>query len=153
MLTPRRHRASAFPATMSASTTDRRVPRRPTPSERALDEQRVERAVALAFAPMHKAAFGVALGVVLALGMLLLTLGGLMLDPGGTVPLELLRQYFAGYERSVLGAFVGAAWGFFIGFIAGWFLAFMRNFVLATWLLIVRARAEWAASRDFLDHI
>ncbi len=117
------------------------------------DGERVERVVALAFAPMHKEALGVALGIVLGLLVALATVAGLALDPDGRVPLELLAQYFAGYERSITGALIGSAWGLFVGFIAGWFLAFLRNLFLATWLLVIRARAEWAATRDFLDHM
>ena len=38
-------------------------------------------------------------------------------------------------------------------FMAGWFTAFCRNFVIAVSIWSVRARAELASTRDFLDHI
>lgn len=113
----------------------------------------MERALALAFAPLHKAAFGVAIGIAGALVLFSLTVAGLVLDPAGRTNLALLAEYLAGYEQSWPGALIGAAWGFFVGFVAGWFFAFTRNLVLAIWLLIVRARADIAATRDFLDHI
>ena len=65
----------------------------------------------------------------------------------------MLRNYFAGYTVSWAGAFIGAAWAGFTGFVFGWFLAFARNFVLATEIVILRARAELTQTRDFLDHI
>lgn len=121
----------------------------PGPSQ----EQVIERVAALAFAPLHKAAFGMGIGTAAALVLFLLTAAGLTLDPGNHAGLSLLSQFLTGYSETWAGAFIGAAWGFFIGFVAGWFFAFTRNLVLAIWLLIVRARAEMSATRDFLDHV
>jgi hypothetical protein len=109
--------------------------------------------VLLAFAPVHKRAFGVAMGAAVALAVFLATVASLIIDPEGRFSLELLGQYFAGYTVSLPGAVIGAAWGFFVGFIAGWFTAFARNLAVATWIFIARTRAELAATRDFLDHI
>lgn len=106
----------------------------------------------LAFAPVHKRAFGVAVGIALGLAMFLATLVSLILGRAQE-EMSLLSVYFAGYSVSWIGALVGAGWGFFVGFIAGWFTAFTRNLLMAIWLLIVRARAEFRATRDFLDHI
>ena len=69
------------------------------------------------------------------------------------VGIELLANYFFGYTVSWLGACIGAWWGFVTGFVAGWFFAFVRNFSTATWLLVVRVKAELFEVRDFLDHI
>lgn len=118
-----------------------------------VDERVLEAELVHAFAPMHKLAFGVAIGSVCALGLFTLTALRLVLDPQGRTDLSLLAQFLAGYEESWAGALIGAAWGFFIGFVAGWFLAFVRNLVLAIWLLVVLARADMQATRDFLDHI
>ncbi|MEX0741457.1 MAG: hypothetical protein WD079_01585, partial [Phycisphaeraceae bacterium] len=107
----------------------------------------------LAFAPVHKFAFGVAVGMALALCIGVLTVLAMVLDPEGQGHLGLLSQYFAGYSLSAAGAVIGAAWGFFVGFMAGWFMAFTRNFAVALWLFAVRTRAELRATRDFLDHI
>lgn len=107
----------------------------------------------LAFAPVHKRALGIAVGLVAALVVAGLTLASLVLDPEGRFPLALLGQYFAGYTVSVPGIAIGAAWALFVGFVAGWFAAFARNLTVATWIFLVRARAELRATRDFLDHI
>ncbi len=107
----------------------------------------------LAFLPIHKRAFGMAVGI--ASGLLVFALTAIYVvrrpDPG--FQLYVLREYFYGYTVSWSGAFVGFAWGFVAGFVAGWFIAFCRNLVLAASLWLTRTRAELAASRDFLDHI
>ena len=113
----------------------------------------VQQQLVLAFAPLDKRAFGLALGVVLALSTVALTAASLLVDPQQQFPLVLLREYLVGYEVSVRGAFIGGIWMFFIGFVWGWFLAFCRNLMLAIWLISVQMGADVAASRDFLDHI
>jgi hypothetical protein len=105
-----------------------------------------------AFAPVDKLAFGVAVGMALGLAVFLATLASLMLGRAQE-EMALLSVYFAGYSVTWVGAMVGAGWGFFVGFIAGWFTAFARNLLMAIWLLVVRTRAEFRATRDFLDHI
>jgi hypothetical protein len=107
----------------------------------------------LAFAPLHKRAFGMAVGVATGLAIAIFTVAGVLLDPYGIGPLGLLGQYLAGYAVTWNGVAVGAAWGFFTGFIAGWFFAFARNLAVAIWIFAVRTRAELRATRDFLDHI
>jgi hypothetical protein len=110
-------------------------------------------AAAFAFAPLHKRAFGTAIGATAALGTFLVTAIYLLRDPQPGFDLGLLAQYFAGYTVSWRGAFVGAAWAGMAGFVAGWFLAFARNLVLTVTLLLIRSRAELEQTRDFLDHI
>jgi hypothetical protein len=107
----------------------------------------------LAFAPLHKRAFATAVGCAAALAVLLLSLASYVLDPADQVNIALLSEYLTGYEVSLGGSLIGAAWGFFVGFVAGWFFAFCRNLVIATWVFLVRTRAELDATRDFLDHI
>jgi hypothetical protein len=108
---------------------------------------------ALAFAPLHKRHFGTAIGVAAALTVAVFTILDLLLNPGEDRPLNLLNQYFAGYDVSWQGAVIGALWAFFVGWIGGWFLAFCRNFVLAATVFWVRAKTNFTASREFLDHI
>jgi hypothetical protein len=120
----------------------------PSPSEMPADRE-----LALAFAPVHKRAFGIAIGTALAVAVLLATAAAVVLDPAGGFNMELLAEYFAGYSLSWTGAVIGAAWAFFVGFVAGWFTAFVRNLVVAAWVFLVRTRAELAATREFLDHI
>ncbi len=112
-----------------------------------------ETSIARAFAPLDKAALGVALGAVFAVLVAFGTVASMLMDPTQRFPLALLNQFFAGYEVTWPGALTGAAWGFFTGFCWGWFLAFARNLVLASWILSLRVRGDIATSREFLDHI
>lgn len=117
------------------------------------EPSRLPRELLLAFAPVHKSAFGVAVGVVMATLVLLLTLVSIGIPAGRRPPIELLANYFRGYSVSGAGALIGAAWAGFMGFVFGWFLAFCRNLILAVSLFVIRTRAELAQTRDFLDHI
>jgi hypothetical protein len=109
--------------------------------------------ILLAFAPLHKAALGAAVAIVCATGFALLTLADLAIDPHRRAGLDLLGHYFYGYSTSLRGAAIAFFWGGVVGFVAGWFVAFARNVVMALWLLYVRARADWVATSNFLDHI
>lgn len=113
----------------------------------------IEAAVLRAFAPMHKRAFGLAVGTTVGFGIFGLTVFHVVLRPVDALSIELLAQYFYGYSVSLSGAFIGAWWAFVAGFVAGWFLAFLRNVAVALWLMTVRIRANLAETRDFLDHI
>ncbi|MEP7324698.1 MAG: hypothetical protein ABI836_02015 [Gemmatimonadota bacterium] len=110
-------------------------------------------AVALAFAPLHKRALGIAIGVAIGLSFFLVTVMALLNPPEQGVGFSLLSQYFAGYEVSWTGALVGFFWGFVIGFVGGWFVAFCRNLVIAFSIFMIRAKSELSQTRDFLDHI
>jgi hypothetical protein len=107
----------------------------------------------LAFAPLHKRALGVALGLVGGLAVFAVTAFHLIALGGSPDPIRLLSQYFSGYEVSWPGAFIGFFWGFVSLFVFGWFAAFLRNLVLATFVFIARTREELRQTRDFLDHI
>ena len=128
----------------------------PRPAERRISgpelEHAVERALVLAFAPLHKRVFGTAIGIGAAVVVAVATFISVLLLPTDT-GLRLLSAYFRGYQVSWSGIFIGAAWAGAVGFIGGWFLAFVRNFALATWLLLIRVRANLSQTRDFLDHI
>jgi hypothetical protein len=106
----------------------------------------------LAFAPLHKRAFGTAIGVASALVIMAITVVHVVTQPVGP-DISLLRHYFYGYDVSWTGALIGGFWAFVAGFVAGWFVAFCRNFVIAISVFLTRARAELQATRDFLDHI
>jgi hypothetical protein len=105
------------------------------------------------FAPLHKRALGLAVGSTAAAALFALTAFHILVVQDGPVPLYLLGQYFYGYEVSWRGAVIGAWWSFVAGFAAGWFLAFLRNFTVATWMFLVKTRAELTHTSDFLDHI
>ena len=109
--------------------------------------------LALAFAPLHKRALGVACGLTAGLVVFLATAVHLIVQPQVAIDLSLLAQYFRGYSVSWTGAVIGFLWGGFVGFVSGWFLAFCRNLVIAVSLFLTRTKAELAATQDFLDHI
>ena len=118
----------------------------------------VLKAIAFAFAPLHKRRFGLAVGVATGTLLLVITVVDLLREGAGvpndpTFSLQLLGAYFAGYTVSWTGALVGFGWGVVVGAVAGWFLAFIRNVVVATQVFLIRTRAELARTRDFLDHI
>lgn len=117
------------------------------------EQDELNRQLALAFAPLHKRAFGVALGTATGTTIFALTLAYMIRGPSGGPGLYLLAQYFKGYTVSLPGALIGWGWGFLAGFVAGWFLAFCRNLIVAVSVFMIRARAEMAQTRDFLDHI
>lgn len=121
-----------------------------TPSRSDLStDERLE----LLFAPLHKRAFGMAVGIAAAVLTALVTAVPLIRGNGDPVNLALLAQYFRGYSVSWTGLLVGAAWSGFVGFVMGWFIAFCRNALLAFRVLVLRARAEYSQTRDFMDHI
>lgn len=106
----------------------------------------------LAFQPLHKRAFGIAVG--LAAGVSVAAATAIVLLRGDeTINLQLLDAYFTGYTVSWPGVLVGFGWAFVVGFTAGWFVAFCRNLALAVSAFVLRARAELFQTRDFLDHI
>ena len=107
-----------------------------------------------AFAPLIKRAMGFAIGATFGLGVFLVTAGHLIAGAEAPLWLWLLDNYFMGFDPETwTGAFIGLFWGFWAGFVMGWFFAACRNFMVAVWLLVVRAKAQLAANRDFLDHI
>ncbi len=106
----------------------------------------------LAVTPVHKRAFGTAVGLTLG-GLVFLATGYATLLGDPPDELSLLSSYFPGYTVSWSGAVIGYAWGVFAFFVAGWCCAFVRNFTIVASVWIVRTRAKLEASRDFLDHI
>jgi hypothetical protein len=107
----------------------------------------------LAFAPLHKRAFGIAIGTATGLTIALITAVYLIRGAGPQVDLWLLKNYFWGYSPTWKGVLIGGWWGFVAGFVAGWFLAFCRNIIIAISIFLVRTRNELGNTRDFLDHI
>ena len=110
-------------------------------------------ALELAFAPLHKRAFGTAVGLALGLVMFGATVMAVLRATQAPFPLDRLNEYFYGYTMSWPGAFIAFGWAFVVGFVGGWFFAFVRNLALAMSLFAIRTRAQLSATRDFLDHI
>lgn len=106
-----------------------------------------------AFAPIHKAALGVATGLVTGLLVFAVTAFHVIVQPVGGPPLELLAQYFHGYTVSWAGALLGFSWGFVTGFVIGFFAAFICNTTVALYVFALKTKAELERTADFLDHI
>lgn len=76
----------------------------------------------------------------------------LLRDPHPGFNLTLLAPFFFGVFGQLAGAFIGAAWGDFqVSSLL--VLAFSRNLLVGITLFIVRRRAEWDQTKDFLDHL
>jgi hypothetical protein len=117
-------------------------------------QEQLPSSILLAFAPIHRAAMGIAAGVVLG-GLLFLMTLALVVKGGYPVgpTLALLGQYFYGYEVNFPGAFIGLLWGFTVGFVLGWGFALVRNIAVWIWLTVIRSEAEMDQYGDFLDHV
>jgi hypothetical protein len=126
-----------------------RLPRSPAPD---LGASAQEAPFTPVFPRAHKLALGLAVGLTVGSAILAVTAFHLVLRPDG-LPLELLSQYFRGYDVTWPGALIGFGWGFATGFVAGWMLGFVHNFTVGLWLLFVRARHDLKQTRNFLDHI
>lgn len=120
-------------------------------NRRTSSESDLAETMYMAIAPVHKAALGVATGLVAGLMVAAATLFIVVLNPEPAPRLDLLSNYFFGYTTTARGALIGFLWAFGVGFVGGWFVGFVRNFVTAVWLFFVRTRAQF--SRNFLDHI
>jgi hypothetical protein len=117
------------------------------------DADPLERALRRAFAPYHKRALGTASGIVAALMAFTVTAIHVVAAPTRAPDLAALADYFYGYDVTWQGAFVGAWWSFVAAFVAGWFGAFVYNFVMATWLFLLRTKTDLSETTEFLDHI
>lgn len=109
--------------------------------------------IVLAFAPLHRMALGLALGIVLGGLLFIATLVQAMKGMNPDSGLGLINQFFWGYSVSVGGAFIGFLWAFVAGFGLGWAFSLFRNLVIWIWLTAVRSRAEMDQYSDFLDHL
>ena len=67
-------------------------------------------ALQLAFAPVHKRAFGMATGTAAGLLVSALTVVHLLRSPHDPYPLSLLGEFFYGYVVSWRGVVIGAFW-------------------------------------------
>jgi protoporphyrinogen oxidase len=106
------------------------------------------------FVKLDRVAFGLSVGTVSGLGLLLATLfvllgGGPLVRPS----LGLLGQYFPGYEVTSTGIVLGFTYGFASGFVGGWSFAFLRNACLFLSMAILHRRASFQLLRKFLEFI
>jgi hypothetical protein len=74
---------------------------------------------------------GIVFGLLIGLGVFVAT-NWLVIKGGVTVGphLDLLGQFFIGYQVTFLGSLIGFAYGFFCGFVIGYFVARVYNFLI-----------------------
>jgi len=129
---------------------DRLTPATVAPSARLLPQEVIE----IAFARLDPLALGVAVGLVSALVLFLLT--GILLLKGGPVVgpnLSLLANYFIGYKVTWLGAFFGALEAGLGGFAFGNLLARLRNWGVQVYARLAQKRAAAEEARNLLEKI
>jgi protoporphyrinogen oxidase len=118
----------------------------------AADEQIEKQELALVFAKFDRLAMGVASGTIAAAILFLVTL--FLAIKGGTViapTLDLLAQYFPGYNVTFHGAFIGAIYAFIVFGLIGWSMAAIRNVTLFLYWIFIRRHAEHAALQHLMD--
>jgi len=113
-----------------------------------------QRALPWVFPKLDRLAFGFAVataaGALLGMATLWLVLqGGDAVGPN----LQLLSQYFPGYQVSVGGSLIGLAYALITGFIIGWGFAFLRNAALFLCVAVVYRRAEYQLLRKLIDYL
>jgi hypothetical protein len=113
---------------------------------------KTERQLLRVFAPLHRAALGVAGGTVVG-GLLAIATAVVVVHGTRTPNLDLLEQFLWGYSLSWPGVLVGLLWGFAVGFVMGYGFALIRNAAFWVWLTVIRSRAEMDQYSDFLDHM
>ena len=73
-------------------------------------------------------AFGLAMGILWSAGVFVLDVAAMVM-PGrwGEAIISILSNVYVGYEPSILGAVIGAAWAFADGLVGGVLLAWLYN--------------------------
>lgn len=110
--------------------------------------------VVLVLAHLDPLAFGVALGLVAGLCVSTATIV-LLIEGGQNVgaTLGLLSHYFIGYRVSFMGSILGFLYASLAGFLMGFSFSWMRNYLVHTYLIYVRRRAEQQVASDLLDRM
>jgi hypothetical protein len=128
---------------------------RPTkPVEEAAQSAGLPPRVVVVLAHLDPWALGVAGGTVCGFWLWLATVI-LLVRGGSTVGtnLSLLSQYFIGFRVTPLGSLAAFVYGFVTAFLIGYLFARLRNFMVHSYLLYLRRRAERAALSDMLDRL
>lgn len=98
-------------------------------------------------------ALGISLGTLCGLAIFITTVflvykGGEEIGPN----LQLLSQYFIGFEVTERGGVIGLIYGFFFGFFLGALIAFLRNSIVGIYLHILKVKGHVSAVNDFIDN-
>jgi len=110
--------------------------------------------VVLVFAQLDALAFGLALALVAGLCVSVATV--VLLIKGGQnigATLGLLSHYFVSYRVSFMGSLIGFLYASVAGFLVGFSFARMRNYLVYTYLIFLRRRAERQVASDLLDRM
>ncbi len=73
--------------------------------------------------------FGLALGLLAGLCMLVLTWAALLLGGYGTEILNLMASIYPGYTITWVGSIIGLVYGFIDGFIGGYIFVYLYNWL------------------------
>lgn len=98
-------------------------------------------------------ALGISLGTLFGLVIFFATnfliyKGGDLVGPN----LQLLSQYFIGYEVTFVGSLIGLVYGFMSGFIIGWLIATLRNFFVSAYVFVLKLKSSFTAVNDYIDN-
>lgn len=106
------------------------------------------------FTKINPTAFGVAVGVVLGLFVLILTIWPILTDNLVLKPyLTLLKQYFIGYSVTIKGAFIAGGYSALLGFLFGWLSANLRNAFYTRFIRGARKKAEQHSLENYPDYL
>lgn len=107
------------------------------------------------FQRLDRLALGSAIGLAIGLMLFAATLTALWIpSPAARSPgLNLLAEFFPGYDVSIGGSLLGLAYGLGAGFGLGWLIAFLRNAVLFMSVAIPIRRQRRRVLRRILDYI
>ncbi len=78
---------------------------------------------------LNPAKFGLALGIILGLTMLIIGISATYAGYGEGI-VALCSSIYIGYESNLIGSIVGGIWGFFDGLIGGFIFAWLYNKLL-----------------------
>ena len=112
-----------------------------------------EELIVQSLAKLDGKALGIALGLLLGLGIFaatnfLIIKGGHVVGPN----LALLSQFFIGYEITFSGSLIGMIYGLMAGFVIGWLIAIIRNFVVTIYIHVFKLKGSMSAVNDYLDN-
>lgn len=124
----------------------------PFHSETSRKPTATEELLVQSFAKLHRAALGIAFGVLTGLVILAATVILIIKDGTQVGPnLSLLSQYFIGYSVTWPGSLIGLVYGFAFGFIGGWLIAFLRNSLISAYLEVIKLKARFSHLADPFD--
>ena len=112
-----------------------------------------EELIVQSLAKLDGKALGIALGLLLGLGIFVAT--NFLIIKGGDVlgpNLALLSQFFIGYEVTFGGSLIGMIYGIMAGFIMGWLIAAIRNFVVMIYMHVIKLKGSMSAVNDYIDN-